>query len=107
MRENLERLTQETLSKTNELPPALPYIGAYLDLIYTIEMQSKTYDPNGLVNFAKMTKLAEVVTRVLQYQDVGFNFEPKPDLMAYVTASKRLSENDLFELSMTVEPPSS
>ena len=49
-------------------------------------MQSKTYDPNGLVNFAKMTKLAEVVTRVLQYQDVGFNFEPKPDVSEVLLA---------------------
>lgn len=64
----------------SELPPALPYIGAYLDIIYTMEMQSKTYNHNGLVNFAKMTKLAEMVTTVLQYQDVGFNFEPKPDV---------------------------
>lgn len=63
-----------------ELPSALPYIGAYLDLIYTIDMQSKTYNQNGLVNFAKMTKLAEEITRVLQYQDVGFNFEAKPDV---------------------------
>lgn len=27
-------------------------------------------------------------------------------MMAYVTASKRLTENELYELSMTVEPPS-
>ena len=65
---------------SRELPSALPYIGAYLDLIYTIEMQSKTYNQDGLVNFAKMTKLAGEITRVLQYQDSGFNFEAKPDV---------------------------
>ena len=43
-------------------------------------MQSKTYNQDGLVNFAKMTKLAELVMCVLQYQGVGFNFEPKPDV---------------------------
>jgi hypothetical protein len=74
------RLTMESLNKTQKLPSALPYIGAYLDLIYTIEMQSKTYNQDGLVNFAKMTKLAEEVTRVLQYQDVGFCFEAKLDV---------------------------
>ena len=64
----------------SKLPAALPYIGAYLDVIYTLEMQHKTYNQDGLVNFAKMTQLAEVVTTVLQYQSVGFSFEPKPDV---------------------------
>ncbi len=43
-------------------------------------MQHKTYNQDGLVNFAKMTQLAEMVTNVLQYQSMGFNFEPKPDV---------------------------
>ena len=64
----------------SDLPAALPYIGAYLDIIYTLEMQHKTYNQNGLVNFAKMTELADMVTKVLQYQAMGFNFEPKPDV---------------------------
>ena len=59
------------------LPAVLPYIGAYLDVIYTLDISSKTYNESGLVNFAKMTKLADMVTKVLQYQKVEFNFEPK------------------------------
>ncbi len=37
---------------------ALPYIGAYLEQIYSLEMNSKTYNDDGLVNFAKMTKVS-------------------------------------------------
>ena len=46
-------------------------------MIYTLDISSKTYNESGLVNFAKMTKLADMVTKVLQYQKVEFNFEPK------------------------------
>jgi len=57
-----------------KLPSALPYIGAYLDTIYSLEIASKTYNKNGLVNFTKMTKLAELVSVALQYQSVSFGF---------------------------------
>ena len=64
----------------SKLPNALPYIGAYLDQIYTLEMNSKTYNPDGLVNFAKMTKLAQMIQDVLQYQKSRFGFEPRLDV---------------------------
>lgn len=44
-------------SPCSQQPSALPYIGAYLDQIYSLEMNSKTCNPDGLVNFAKMTKV--------------------------------------------------
>ena len=47
-----------------ELPAALPYIGAYLDQIYSLEMCTKTYNKDGLVNFTKMTK---VITWICMY----------------------------------------
>ena len=40
-----------------EIPAALPYIGAFLDQIYSLEMSTPTYSKDGLVNFAKMTKV--------------------------------------------------
>lgn len=63
-----------------QLPIALPYIGAYLDQIYSLEMSSKTYNPNGLVNFAKMTKLSSIVRTALQYQRERFKFEHRVDV---------------------------
>ena len=45
-------------STYSQVPTALPYMGAYLDQIYTLEMGSPTYNANGLVNFAKMTKVS-------------------------------------------------
>lgn len=64
----------------SKLPNALPYIGAYLDQIYALEMNSKTYNADGLVNFAKMTKLAQMIQNVLQYQKSRFGFEPRLDV---------------------------
>ncbi len=43
---------------SSHIPNALPYIGAYLEQIYSLEMNSKTYNDDGLVNFAKMTKVS-------------------------------------------------
>ena len=45
------------LSSYSEIPAALPYIGAYLDQIYSLEMCTKTYNKDNLVNFTKMTKV--------------------------------------------------
>jgi hypothetical protein len=116
LRERLEQTTSEHLQKTGELPAALPYIGAYLDQIYSLEMCTKTYNKDGLVNFTKtynkdglvnftkMTKLADMVGRALVYQRTRFKFEPRLDIIAYLTSAKRLSENELYELSCQTEP---
>jgi hypothetical protein len=104
LRERLEQTASDHLQKTGELPAALPYIGAYLDQIYSLEMCTKTYNKDGLVNFTKMTKLADVVGRTLVYQRARFKFEPRLDIIAYLTSAKRLSENELYELSCQIEP---
>eukprot|EP00731_Ephydatia_muelleri_P006566 Em0003g814a len=106
LRETLEQLTEDSLEKNETLPSALPYLGAYLDQIYTLEMSSKTFNPDQLVNFTKMTKLADLVRTALQYQESTFPFEPQLDIMAYVMSAKRLSENELYDLSMKLEPRS-
>jgi len=41
----------------SQQPSALPYIGAYLDQIYSLEMNSKTCNPVDLGSFTKMTKI--------------------------------------------------
>ena len=42
-------------------PPCVPFIGAYLDMIYGIDVTMKTYDEAGFVNFSKMARLAHQV----------------------------------------------
>ena len=62
-------------SLSSQQPRALPYIGAYLDQIYSLEMNVKTWNTDGLVNFAKMTKVKNqswtdmVVTASIVVQD--------------------------------------
>lgn len=43
----------------SEIPSALPYVGACLEQIYCLDIGVKTYNNDGLVNFAKMTKVSE------------------------------------------------
>lgn len=104
LREKLQRVTEESLEKTNCIPSCIPYLGAYIDQIYSLEIGCKTYNSDGLVNFAKMTKLSSLIDTVLQYQRVRYTFEPKLDIMAYVMSAKRLSENELYDLSVKKEP---
>ncbi len=70
------------------LPQALPYVGAFLDQIYSLEMSSKTYNPNGLVNFAKMTKLSAIVRSALQYQEQHYTFDPRLDVSIFTIGLK-------------------
>jgi hypothetical protein len=104
LRERLEDVTNTSLDKNGDIPPALPYVGAYLELIYTLDVGTNTYNDDGLVNFAKMTKLSSLIDTVLQYQDVPFNFQPKIDVMAYISSAKRLTDNELYDLSVQREP---
>ena len=46
-----------SLLSSSKIPPCLPYVGAYLDMIYSLEIGIKTYNSDGLVNFSKMTKV--------------------------------------------------
>ena len=46
-----------SLHSSSKIPPCLPYVGAYLDMIYSLEIGIKTYNSDGLVNFSKMTKV--------------------------------------------------
>ena len=71
------------------------------------------------------SQLAEMIESVLQYQGSPYDFEPRLDvsdpcaaqvcscsmmvlspsqIIAYVTAAKRLSENELYDLSVKREP---
>ena len=57
---------------SSQQPRALPYIGAYLDQIYSLEMNVKTWNTDGLVNFAKMTKV-KIFIRIRAEQIVHSN----------------------------------
>ena len=55
-----------SLSPCRDIPAALPYIGAYLDQIYSLEMTTPTYSKDGLVNFTKMNKV-HIYIYILRY----------------------------------------
>ena len=48
----------------SQVPSCLPYVGAYLDKIYSLEIGTATYNTNGLVNFSKMTKVSFIDSKV-------------------------------------------
>ena len=41
-------------SPNSKRPPCLPYLGAYLDQVWSLEMSKSTKNSQGLINFGKM-----------------------------------------------------
>ena len=60
----IQWLMFSNISLSSAIPAALPYIGAYLDQIYSLEMCTKTCNKDGLVNFTKMTKVRVQITHI-------------------------------------------
>ncbi|XP_065912558.1 ras-specific guanine nucleotide-releasing factor 1-like [Dysidea avara] len=84
--------------------PGVPYTGGYLEHIWAIENVQKTYTPEGLVNFSKMTALCNAIRSFLCFQSEPYEFEPDFKLMHYVMAAERLDDEELYHLSKEREP---
>ena len=59
----------------SKVPPCLPYVGAYLDMIYSLKIGVETYNSNGLVNFSKMTKVRPMVLYSNRLHCVAFSLQ--------------------------------
>ncbi|KAI8997908.1 ras guanine nucleotide exchange factor domain-containing protein [Gaertneriomyces semiglobifer] len=114
---------RETLHSAN--PPCVPFLGFYLtDLTFIEEgnpdmlngngksilaqRQSDSSNPNGLINFSKRMKTAEVIREIQQYQNVGYLLQTVPELQHWLRSCLRdageMESNGLWDISMTLEP---
>lgn len=87
----------------NKKPPCLPYLGAYLDQIWSLEQSKATKSSQDLINFSKMKSLHEIITSILKYQKKPYRFHPQFKVLRYIYSAKSLSEEELYELSKTYE----
>ncbi|XP_065175150.1 ras-specific guanine nucleotide-releasing factor 2-like isoform X2 [Sycon ciliatum] len=87
-------------------PPCVPFIGAYLDMIYGIDVTMNTFDNNGFVNFAKMVRLSKQIRELVQFQQEQYK-ELEFDLVTqhYLSTGLVLEDDDeIFTLSLEREP---
>ena len=50
-------------SPNSKRPPCLPYLGAYLDQVWSLEMSKSTKNSQGLINFGKMQSVSNQSTQ--------------------------------------------
>ncbi len=81
--------------------PCLPYLGIFLsDLTFIEEGNKDTIiagDGHGLINFEKRRKVAQVISRLQQYQRTPFGFHVVPQIFSVL--HKEISNSDVVDLS--------
>eukprot|EP00007_Cunea_sp_BSH-02190019_P007766 CAMPEP_0174239598 /NCGR_PEP_ID=MMETSP0417-20130205/15360_1 /TAXON_ID=242541 /ORGANISM="Mayorella sp, Strain BSH-02190019" /LENGTH=1141 /DNA_ID=CAMNT_0015318559 /DNA_START=130 /DNA_END=3555 /DNA_ORIENTATION=- len=85
-------------------PPCIPYLGVYLtDLTFLDDGNPDTID--GLINFMKRQKIAEVIGEIRQYQFAEYeNITLNPEMHAFVLSLDPIDDEEAYTLSMKVEP---
>ncbi|KAJ3195387.1 hypothetical protein HK101_000354 [Irineochytrium annulatum] len=98
---------RETLHNVN--PPCVPFLGFYLTDLTFIEDGSpnclKGAD-DGMINFSKRTKTAEVIRDIQQYQNAPYQLANVPELQQFLKQSfmETADETALYNLSLSLEP---
>ncbi|KAF0978870.1 hypothetical protein FDP41_001940 [Naegleria fowleri] len=109
IREDLEYLRQgnnfsnlrNVLKNVN--PPCVPFNGLFLTDLTFIEDGAPKYI-NGLINFGKCRLFAKVIRDIQTYQNTRYNFEEYPELKELLLGISKLSDDELFNLSLQIEP---
>ena len=85
-------------------PPALPYIGLFLqDLLMLEEIPTRARQDAGLINVAKLRKLTAVVRRIQRLQARPYLLKAQPAVHTWLASVTVLSDADIEQLSRTVE----
>lgn len=86
-------------------PPALPYIGLFLqDLLMIEEIPTRVRQDAGLINVGKLRKVAAVVRRIQRLQAKAYAFRAQPAVHSWLASVSVLSDADIEQLSRTAEP---
>ena len=87
-------------------PPCVPYVGAFLDLIYSQDVGQATFTAQGLINYSKLSKIGEVVRGLLLFQQESYPFSEQENVRSYLQNVQVLSEDDVYTQSVAKEPKS-
>lgn len=108
-------------------PPLIPYLGMYLADLSFIEEGTPNFTDDGLLNFSKMrmvrvsfvlksvepqtnlfflhTQIAHVVREIKSQQNSVYKIEMSAKVVNYLLdSSKHLSDDDMYQLSLFLEP---
>ena len=82
------------------------FLGVYLTDLTFIEDGITSLTPNGLINFSKRAKTAEVIRDIQQYQSVPYLLHPVSELQDYILNNLQSASDvhDMYERSLEVEP---
>lgn len=83
--------------------PCLPYLGIYLaDLIMTDEGSIPQLS-DGVINFAKLSGVASIISEVLQFKKNVFSFPLNSKVRSYIINCTILDEDQCWETSYLLE----
>jgi len=85
-------------------PPAIPYLGVYLQDLTFIEEGNKDRLENGYVNFVKQLMVADVIHEVQKFQHKPYNLMAVTAITEYLQGARQIDEEKLFKLSLQMEP---
>jgi len=85
-------------------PPVIPYLGVFLTDLTFIEEGNQSM-VNGMINFSKRRKFAEVLIQLKELQQNPYNFEDIKELQSIIVECKVIwDDKDLFAQSLKIEP---
>ena len=76
----------------------------YLTDLVFIEEGNKDMIQNNLINFDKRRKIALVIREIQQYQQTPYCLKAIPEIQAILLSPDNVSEDDLYKLSLELEP---
>jgi len=89
-------------------PPCVPFLGVYLTTLTFIQDGSPdVLKDTNLINFAKRTKVAEVMREIKTFQSKTYNLTPVPQIQQLIDVSLSgltKSADDFWEQSLRREP---
>ncbi|KAJ6251158.1 guanine nucleotide exchange factor [Anaeramoeba flamelloides] len=96
---------QELRKAYNESPlPMVPFIGVFLsDLVYIEELPNRI--EGNLINWAKKRRIYDVIRFIKKCQAVKYNFVYFRIVKQFLERDPVLTENEMWDYSVKIEPP--
>ena len=86
-------------------PPCIPFIGVYQSDLTFIEEGNPTMHDGGFINWQKCRLQAGIIIEIQTYQQAPYCLAAVPWIQEYFLGLKpRNDDNELWEISITVEP---
>ena len=84
-------------------PPAVPYLGSFLQEIVYVNERKPTY-LHGLLNFDKLRAFSSIIQNVTVFQKRSFPFASLYQFQSGLNTYPLLGEDALYDLSLAIEP---